>query len=454
MKGLALGAVSALVLLLSSTASAQDITFGGELSLATRIFVQDGLYDGQDDAGVSPILSGRVELFAPVAGGQAVLEAFGQWDPRTDATRADLPRAFYQRSFDGFDVLVGSNIEFWGVSEGNRPVDVINQEDVLDAPNRRDRLGQPMVNVNIDIGSRGSLGLWGLGGFRERDFGDDNARFRAPFLTDDDDAQFEEGKGRHFDFAARYTSSLRLGNSAVDFAVSYFNGTDRNPSQVLTCRRPGGLVTEDICNAVNAASNDPFDTSSPQIDTDDVLETLDGLVTEDLATLASEQSNIVFVPNYQHIQQLGGEFALTNGDFQFTLEGAVRFATGETSFAGTIGGQYTLNDLFNTDAQMLLISEYLYDNRSALQPLNFFENDVFLGFNYNQNDVAGTQLTGGFYVDTESVAQIYSLTFGRRLTDSLKLNVSALFINTDGFNDPLSFVEKDGYVEMSLAWFF
>ncbi|MEO1723799.1 MAG: hypothetical protein AAFR84_15510 [Pseudomonadota bacterium] len=454
MKARAIGATTAFVTLLLSAAQAQEITFGGELSATTRIFVQDGLYDGQDDAGVSPILSGRVELSSALAGGRAVLEAFGQWDPRTDSTRIDLPRAFYQRSFDGFDVLVGSNTEFWGVNEGARPVDVINQEDILDAPNRRDRLGQPMINVNIDIGSRDTLGLWGLGGFRERDFGDETARFRAPFLTNESDAQFEEGLGRHFDFAARYASSRRLGNSAIDFAVSYFNGTDRNPSQVLTCLRPGGLVSEELCDEINAGSGDPFDAASPQIDRDDLFDEIDSIVTNDLVASASEQDNVVFIPNYQHIQQFGGELTLTTGSFQFNAEGAVRIATGETSFSGAAGAQYTFSDLFDTDAQLLLIGEYLYDNRSTLQPLNFFEDDVFLGFNYSQNDVAGTQLTGGLYIDTDSAAQIYSLTFGRRLTDTLKLNVSVLFFNTDGFNDPLSFVENDSYLEVSLAWFF
>ena len=431
-------------------AFAQDgMVFEGEIGTTLRYFPSDGLYVGQDSSGISPIVDGRLSFSNELENGQVVLELSGRYNTRSKEGYADIPRGYFQYFGNGFDVLVGSNIEYWGVSESQQVVDVINQTYNLGNPVDQQSLGQPMINVNVYTGMNSSLSFYALLGFRERDFGDRDTRFRSPLGTNEDFAFFEEESNRHVDFAVRYRTSQNLGNASVDFAVSYFRGTDRDPKMLLGCTNETGGTPVAACNAINTAARAAYE-ANPNAFTG-----IPGaLVTDADAAAASVISDTGFIPYYQSMQQLGLEFVYARGDLQLTFEGALREAMDENYFSGVIGAQYNFDNARVLGDSLVVIGEYLYDDRSNAQPVTIFDNDIFLGFIYGANDVNGSSLSGGMYFDVDTHSKIYSLKYSRRLSDSVSLDVAGFAIDSDDYTDPVALIDSDGYVELSLRYFF
>ena len=200
-----------------------------------------------------------------------------------------------------------------------------------------------------------------------------------------------------------YQTLVDLPESTFDVALSYFQGTDRDP-----------LLRPDT----------------------------------------SGSGGITLVPYYQELRQIGLEVVRASGDTQLTFEGAFREASDERYFSGAAGIQHTFHDIGSDGGSLVAVGEYLYDNRSSDQPLTLFEDDLHLGFRYDASDIAGTSLTGGVYYDFESQSQIYTLSYSRRLSDTVRFDVSGFLMEADDPADPLSFVEQDSYIEMGLQYFF
>lgn len=415
-----LGAV--LLLALPDAAVAQDFTYGGTFETTLRYYPQDGLLPGQTEAGIAPIFSGDLTTRTRFDSGTLAFELSGLYNTETGEGFIDIPRGYYQYFGEGFDLLVGSNIEYWGVSESNRVVDSVNQRYVIDQTVDYISLGQPMVNLNLGWGFNTSLGLYGLFYFRDRELGSEATRFRSPFLMSNNDAIYEEGNGRNADFAARFRTSANILWGGVDLALSYFEGTNRAPSSLPEiCIEPSGAFDQDDCGTILSNAN---------------------------------LGNLTAVPYYAKLRRYGLETVYSNGDVQLTFEGAISQSLGETYYSVIAGAQYSFGGIGPTGDTLTLVAEYLYDDRSLIQPLTIYDDDVFLGFAYNGNDVNGTAIRGGIYYDVNSDAQIYTLSYSRRIGDALRFEVSGFALNSASTADPIIFAQDDGFIEVSLSYFF
>jgi len=119
----------------------------------------------------------------------------------------DIRELSFLHQGDGWDVLVGVSKVFWGVTESRKLVDIVNQSDSVLEGDNEDKLGQPMINLNVESGW-GALSLFALPGFRERTFPGDDNRFRGPLPIADDNPSFESGAGKsRVDFAAGLAES-------------------------------------------------------------------------------------------------------------------------------------------------------------------------------------------------------------------------------------------------------
>lgn len=408
--------------------AAEEFRFGGDIELSARYYPEDGLLPGQASSNVTPIVQGSFNASRRLTDGRLVFELSGSYNGETNEGYADLPRGFYQHFGDGFDLLVGSNIEYWGVSESHRVVDVVNQRYVLDQTVDYVSLGQPMVNVNIATGVNSTLSFYGLLGFRERDLGSAATRFRSPVVLNGGDAVFEEGQSRNFDFAVRFRTSFGIGGGGLDLAASYFEGTNRAPSALPSVCLNGAAFSPDQCIA-------------------DLPDEVPDEVPDDL-------SDFALVPYYAKLRQAGLELVYSFGDLQLTFEGAISRSLDETYYSAIGGAQYTFGGIGSAGGNLVLVGEYLYDDRSFIQPITIYDDDVFLGFSYSGNDVGGTNIRGGVYYDLNSSAQIYTLAYSRRLNDALRFEVSGFMVNSEGTTDPLAVAQNDGYLEVSLAYFF
>ncbi len=419
---LALAVAAATMLPAAQSVAQEGVTFNGEVELSGRYYPQAGFLPGQTSQGLAPIVGGSLGARKRFDSGSAVFEFSGLYNAETGEGYADIPRGYYQYFGDGYDFLVGSNIVYWGVSESHHVVDSVNQRYTIDQTVDYISLGQPMLNFNLSLGLNSTLSVYGLVYFRDRDQPNAETRFRSPILMSNNDAVYEEGNGRNLDFAARFRTSQNILWGGVDFALSYFDGTNRAPSSMPNaCLTAGGrFIGETACGNL----------------------------------IIGNPQSVFFVPYYSKLRRYGVEFVYSNGDLQLTFEGALSNAIGETYYSAIGGAQYSFGGIGPNGDTLVVVGEYLYDDRSIIQPANIYDDDVFLGFAYSGNDVAGTNVRGGVYYDVKKDAQIYTVSYSRRINDAIRLEVAGFSVNAAGTNDPLTVAQDDGFVEVSLSYFF
>ena len=85
--------------------------------------------------------------------------------------------------FDESELRVGLRKVFWGVTESQHLVDIINQTDLVESLDGEEKLGQPMINYAL-INDWGTLDLYLLPYFRERTFSGINGRLRSSLYVD------------------------------------------------------------------------------------------------------------------------------------------------------------------------------------------------------------------------------------------------------------------------------
>ncbi len=384
-------------------ALSQDFDFSGFVAGEVRAFPEGAKFPEQDDSHISPSLVLQPELRY-------------RWNRRDDRitfipflridadddnrTHADIRELSWYHAEDDWDTVVGVSKVFWGVVESRHLVDIVNQTDLVESPDQEDKLGQPMVNLNL-LRDWGTLSFFVLPGFRERTFPDDEARLRGPLPIDDDDASYESGLEEwNVDFALRYSQTF----GGWDIGLAHFYGTSREPRLI------------------------------PRADGD---------------------GNVSLRQRYDLIHQTSLDAQYTTGPWLLKLEALTRDGhDGDRFFAAVGGFEYTLFGIFESAADLGLLAEYLHDGRDDETPATPFEDDVFLGARLALNDVEDTELLAGVILDADQEERIFSVEFERRLSDNLNLEIEGqLFDNIDE-NGLLSGFEKDSFLEIRLSWFF
>ncbi len=324
---------------------------------------------------------------------------FVRWDQHDEErSHADLRELAWIHAAPSWELRAGVRKVFWGVTESQHLVDIINQTDLVEDPDGEDKLGQPMVNLAW-VRDWGTLDLFVLPYFRERTFPGSAGRLRPPLAVDTDQARYESAREqRHIDAALRW--SRYLGD--WDIGLSHYSGTRREPRLV-----PG------------------FD----------------------------DQGAPVLVPHYDLIRQTGLDVQMTRGAWLWKLEAIYRKGQGERFFAATGGVEYTLIGIGDGNADVGLVAEYLYDERGA-KATTPFQNDVMVGLRLALNDVQSSAALLGAIVDSDSGATFYSLEASRRLGHQWKVDLEARAFVDVPVSDPLYGLHRDDYLQVELGYYF
>ncbi len=372
-------------------------------------------FTGQDDRKLWPSTALRMKMTFAADNDKDVfvLQPFARYDPYNDRrSHVDLREASWTHTEDNWELVVGASQVFWGVTESRHLVDIVNQIDfVEDIGFDQERLGQPMVNLNL-FGDWGELALFYLPYFRERTFPSNNARLRGPLPIDTDATIYESDREQwHPDFAARYSNSW----GPADLGVSFFRGTSREPS-IKVRLTPLGIAA---------------------------------------------------VPAYDIMTQVGIDALYAQENMIWKLEAIHRWDQGEPFFATVAGFEYTIFDAFGTGADIGILGEYLYDGRDRYAPPTVFDNDVFAGLRITLNDPKDTNILMGATYDLNNSNIFFDLDATRRIGENWQLQLDArLFIDVPTFEiwdipellystpDPLEFVSQDSYLQIKLARFF
>jgi FimV-like protein len=325
------------------------------------------------------------------------LTPFLRWQQRDSASNlVDLQQAYWRVTGSNWEFKAGNDIVFWGVSESQRLVDVINQVDMVAGVELESRLGQPMLSYK-GWNSSGTLELYLLPYFRQRLFADPAGRLTTPWPVDHAIALYESSEQRrNLDVAMRWSQRF----NSLDLGVSYFAGNNREP---LLIPRP------------------------------------------------AEQR---LQPYYFQMQQFGLEAQYLAGDWLWKLESIYRRSGPQEFMAATAGYEYTQIGVFERSWDLGWIAEYQYDSR-GVSALISGQNDVFIGWRLALNDVAGSEVLLGVLQDLDrSNSRSAKIEASMRLSNSIRLRLNGWLFQANDSTDLLYNLRQDDYLELSLDYYF
>ena len=382
----------------------------GKVAAETRIFPETGVHPGQRShaGGLSLETTAYIEGDGGSSFTITPFLRFDAGDP--ERTHADLREAYfltYGDAGDGeWELRLGIDRVFWGVAETRSLVDIINQTDLVEHPNAKTKLGQPMVHFTLS-GGWGVLELFGLTGHRKRTFPGEHGRFRGQLVVDNGRATYESADEEwHVDLAGRYSNSF----GPLDIGLSVFDGTSREPA------------------------------FEPVV----VDQTL---------------PHVVLAPHYEQIRQFGLDGQITTGPVLLKLEtirrtgGRNRMMQEQDYTASILGGEYIINGPWDSNSDLSLFAELLRDDRER-NATDALANSVFLGARLGLNDEHGTDFFLGVLDSRETDSRVLNAEFNRRLSDNLSLHVES--IAHIGFEDDETVRDtmRDSFIGISLEYNF
>jgi len=312
-----------------------------------------------------------------------------------ERTHADIRELQWLYVEDDWELRAGIGKVFWGVTESQHLVDVINQTDLIENSDTEDKLGQPMINLSA-FRDWGTVDVFVMPYFRERTFAGKLGRLRSGLLVDTDNARYESAAGQqHLDVALRWSHAL----GDWDIGLSHFYGTNREPLLLL---------------------NSSFD----------------GLI-----------------PYYEIMHQTGLDIQQTSESWLWKLELIRRETHNETFTALTGGFEYTFYGVYETDLDVGLIAEYLFDDRDD-ELATPFENDMIIGMRITWNDEQSTELLIGMIQDLDDTDNVWNIEASRRIGDRWKASLEGRFSRSDNSTSALYSLRNDDYIQLELARYF
>ncbi len=402
---LIVGIVGILLLAPASTATAQD--WSARIEAEGSLFPASPADPGQIHNSASIAIAPEWEFEFDDRRQLITFEGFLRLDASDpDRTHADIRVLSWEYVANRWEARVGLRRVFWGVTESQHLVDIINQTDLIESPDGEDKLGQPMVNFAW-ITDFGTVDAFVMPLFRERTFPGSRGRLRFQPRVETDETVFDEGadSGR-LDLALRWAHSV----GAWDLGLSHFYGTSRDPRFTL-----GGVTSS------------------------------------------------VLVPVYEVIHQTGIDAQMTTAAWLLKLETILRSGQGDAFGALTGGFEYTFGGVFGGVADLGVLLEYSWDSRGEAvfgtdltDPLGFsvFQNDLFVGSRLALNDTGSTSLLGGGAVDLDTGSLLLILETSRRIADDWTMEIEArAFVGAEP-GEPLYSLRQDDYLRVAVSRYF
>jgi len=390
--------LGALALAAGAPAAPAELAQSGWVGLDFRWFPDRPQFDGQFEHHQPSLVLRPEYRWRFDNDDQVTLVPFLRVDSQDrERTHADLREGFWRREGEEWNLLVGVNRVFWGVTESRHLVDVVNQVDGVEDIDEEERLGQPMILLSTQQ-DWGNVGLFALVGFRERTFAGSRGRPRFALPVDTANPEHRSGsRARPVDYAVRY--SHVLGN--WDVGAHAFHGTGREPAF--------------------------------KVSTDGTR----------------------LVPVYGTISQLGADLQYTHEAWLWKAEGIVREGQGRTFGAVVAGFEYTHYQVRRSAVDVGVLVEYLYDGRDrdpAIAPPTPFQKDLFLGTRIGLNDAQDSSILAGATIDLDDRSTAWVFEAQTRLGDRWTLSAKGRFFANTKDDPLLRNLANDSYVEVSVRW--
>ncbi|MFK7889654.1 MAG: hypothetical protein AB8B63_02470 [Granulosicoccus sp.] len=319
-----------------------------------------------------------------------------QYEHLSESDRHQDLREFYLGyTADSWELRLGLARVFWGVAEGRNVVDVINQNDLASDFSGDAKLGQPMVDITW-FSDFGDFSFFYLPRFREPQFPGADSRPRTGFVVNEELTEYESPDGdQNRDFALRWSNSIDI----YDVGLHYFDGTRRQPD--IIGRSANGLALR-----------------------------------------------------YKLVQQAGVDVQATIGALLAKLELLRQTGDEITDHSEmAVGTEYSFSQVFSSDIDIGVLTEYLYDTRQRTAE-HAFQDDVLVGLRFVFNDESSTEGLAIAIFDTDTDAKFYQLKFERRIARNLKVNLQGNWWRDVADDAILEVFQDEDNVQMTLEWYF
>ncbi|MFE8069857.1 hypothetical protein QQM79_02260 [Marinobacteraceae bacterium S3BR75-40.1] len=381
--------------------------FNASVGVETWAFAHEGAA-GQDRLDVAASAEPEYRTEWNHGDDRLVFEGFLRLDGQdSERTHGDLRSLYWHHLAADWDLRVGLDRVFWGVTEFTNPADMVNQTDLVEDPDGDAKLGQPMIRWTW-LATHGTLDVLALPGFRERTFAGEDGRFRTIPPVNADAAQYESGAHRHrLDGAIRY----RFTWQQTDWALSHFSGTSRDPVLVPRLTPSGAEI----------------------------------------------------IPYYPVIDQTALTLQSARGRWLWKLEAVSASGPVDRHTTATGGFEVTQYNVAETGWDIGWITEYLFDDRrdDMLVP---FERDWFFGARWQLNDIQSSEALFGVVWDPVTEERIFSLEASRRLGRHYSLDLEArVFTGGEGLSastptissdNKLGYLQRDDYLRVQVSRYF
>ncbi len=367
----------------------RTIQLSGWLESEIRLFPHAGLNTAQHR--LYPALGGELRAAGSLARRKQrwTITGFARGDvDDPDRSHLELREASWTWQPADWQLRAGMLMAFWGVTESNRLVDVVNQRDQREAPDMDAKLGQPGIAWTGPTAG-GTLEVLALPYHRPRVFGLGSSRFRPPpaFVST---PLYESAAGRRrVDWAGRWSTRAH----ALDIGFSHFWGTSREPEFL----------------------ND----SAPQA-------------------------------RYAVMHQTGLDAQLTLGALLIKAEAIRRAEHHHTIGAVTTGGEYVFGNIAGTGGDVIVFAEFTLDERRA-RTLTGLDRDLFIAARWNPNDEAGTELMVAGTLDLARGANVVRFEASRRWSTNWRMVGEAHLIGAQREPEFGYVMRRDSFVRAAIA---
>lgn len=381
------------------SAGLADYELSGKVTGELRYFTQDAQFSDQGQTSNLSI-SAQPELYWEWNNGNDSLTftPFLRLDQHdNERSHGDIRELSWLHVSDDWELRAGLRKVFWGVTEFQHLVDVINQTDGVEDIDGEDKLGQAMINLSL-VKDWGIVDLYLLPGFRERTFPGADGRLRSGLVVDTDAAQYESGaKEKHLDTAIRWSHSVDV----LDLGLYWFHGTNRDP--ILTPR-------------------------------------------------LNSNGDTVLVPLYEQMDQLGVDIQATVDSWLWKFEAIHRDTARDDFLAAQSGVEYTFYGLQDSAADLGVLVEYGWDERGTRGGQN--QNDLFVGGRFTLNDADSSELLAGISHDLDHDSTSVLIEASRRVGNNWKISLDGRFFQSDTPADPSYAIRQDDHLQLSVERYF
>jgi len=387
----------------TTTIFANEFEFSGKIGIEQRHFVEQGDNPQQLEHKQSSILF-EPELYWDWNNGSDSLtfKPFYRLDSQDDErSHSDIRELSYIHASDDWEIRAGIRKEYWGVTEFQHLVDVINQTDGVEDFDGEDKLGQLMLNLSV-VNDWGIVDVFLLPGFRERQYVGADGRLRGPVLIDNDNISYQSSAGKqHLDLALRWSHSI--GN--FDIGSHWFHGTNRAP----------------------------------------------------LLSLSTDGDEPLLKQHYQQMDQFGLDVQATLGDWLWKFESIYRHSDAENYWATQAGFEYSFVGVFDSNADLGILMEHSWDERGEADENSSgssFQNDLFFGARLAFNDIQSSEILMGLGSDLDHNGFSFIFEASRRIGESFKASLDVRLMQSNEPLDPLYYVKNDDHLQLAIDWYF